>query len=245
MTEVVPFSDPTERLRAYPLVFVDDLSLPELAAADRDHLVKALRFTAGDQVNVGDGAGRWRPAALIDGAGNLVCGDPVAAEAAAPRLVVAFTPTKRVKPEGLVQKLTELGVDDIVILRSDRSIVTYDPARSERLLRKLSVTVREACLQSRQPFRPTLHGVLALSELLEMWPDAQLCDPSGTPLMQQECPANRPLSVAVGPEGGWSDRERDLAPLVGLPGRVLRSETAVLAGGVALAALRESRCQPK
>lgn len=245
MTEVSSFSDPTERLRSYPLVFVDDLSLPQLAGADRDHLIKARRYTTGDQLNVGDGAGGWRPAAMADAHGNLVCGDLVEAVPPQPRLLVAFTPTKRVKPEGLVQKLTELGIDDIVILRSDRSIVTYDPSRSERLLRKLAVTVREACLQSRQPFQPSIHGVLSLSELIAKWPGVRLCDPAGTPLMQQECPVNTPLSVAVGPEGGWSDNERDFAPLVGLPGRVLRSETAVVAGGVALAALRESTSRQK
>ncbi len=240
MSEVSSFTDPAQRLRSFPLVFVDDLALPALAAPDRDHLTRALRYAIGDQLNVGDGRGTWRPAAIAGADGELVCGDPVEAVPPVTRLVMAFAPTKRVKPEGLVQKLTELGVDDIVILRTDRSIVTYDAARAERLLRKLSVTVREACLQSRQPFRPALHGVMSVSDFVNHWPHARLCDPAGEPLMQQECPVNRPLSVAVGPEGGWSDLERGLAPLCGLPGRVLRAETAVLAGGVALAALRES-----
>ena len=248
MAEVSPFTDPTDptdRIRSYPLLFVDDLAFPVLEQGDHEHLTKALRFAVGDQLNVGDGAGRWRPAVLVGSDGALECGEPVVEPTPSLKLTVAFAPTKRVRPEGLVQKLTELGVDEIVILRSARSVVTYDAPRTERLLRKLHLTIRESCQQSRQPFRPSLKGVVSVAEFVSSWPEAQLCDPAGEPLMQQEYPAGTPLSVAVGPEGGWSDEERTLAPLVGLPGRILRAETAVIASGVALAALRESSDRPK
>ena len=239
MSEVSPFTDLSDRLRSFPLVFVDDLDAPALGQSDREHLTRALRFTVGGQLNIGDGAGRWRPAALASTDGDLACGDVVIETPPSLALTVAFAPTKRVKPEGLVQKLTELGVDEIVILVSARSVVTYDRQRTERLLRKLRFTIREACQQSRQPFRPSLQGVVPVAQFVSDHPGSQLCDPAGEPLMQQECPVGRPLSVAVGPEGGWTKEELELAPLAGLPGRILRAETAVVASGVALAALRE------
>ena len=44
-------------------------------------------------------------------------------------------------------------------------------------------------------------------------------------------------TIAVGPEGGFTDDELALAPLVGLPGGVLRAETAAIVAGVVLARL--------
>ncbi len=63
--------------------------------------------------------------------------------------------------------------------------------------------------------------------------DVSLADPGGSPPTLA-----RPV-VLVGPEGGWSDAERSAAPsLVGLGGTILRAETAAVAAGTLLVALR-------
>ncbi len=226
-----------ERLRKYPLVFVDDLDAPVLAAGDVAHLTRSLRFGVGDAVNVGDGRGRWAPVRLTSADGDVeLTGAPVAESAPSTRLGVGFVPTKGVRPESVVHKLTELGIQEISILRSERSVVTFDAAKSERLLRKLATTVREACLQCRQPFVPEIVGVLRLGDFLDRDGDTALCDPDGSSLGSVVSPDQSALSVAVGPEGGWSPTERSSASLVALPGRVLRAETAAIAAGVVLAA---------
>jgi hypothetical protein len=64
-------------------------------------------------------------------------------------------------------------------------------------------------------------------------PGATIAEPGGAPPSLE-----RPL-VLVGPEGGWSDAERDRAlPEVGFGRQILRVETAAVAAGTILGALR-------
>ena len=51
-------------------------------------------------------------------------------------------------------------------------------------------------------------------------------------------------ALAVGPEGGWDPSETRGRPLVGLGPRVLRAETAAVAAGLLLCALREGLVGP-
>jgi 16S rRNA (uracil1498-N3)-methyltransferase len=150
---------------------------------------------------------------------------------------VAFAPTKGVKPEWVVQKLTELGIDQIALLHTERSVVTFSAERSERLLRRLESVVTTACMQSRRVRPAVILGVMKLSEFVALDGRSLLCDPSGDPLRSAEYPAGTPLSVAVGPEGGWSPGEAGSAPTVSLPGHILRADTAAVAAGVSLRAL--------
>jgi 16S rRNA (uracil1498-N3)-methyltransferase len=229
-------------LRRHPLIFVDDLDSPQVDKADVHHLVKSLRLSVGDLVNLSDGAGRWASATLTSHTGSVeVAGRLGSVPAARPTLGVAFAPTKGVRPEAVVKKLTELGIDRLALVQSRRSVVTYDQSRAERLLRRLSVTVREACQQSRQPRLPEVTGVFALEDFVAVQDTVVLADPAGSALWNSVLPAKPSLWVTIGPEGGWSDSERSLADSVSLPGGVLRSETAAVAAGVVLAALREQR----
>ncbi len=222
------------------MIYVDDLGAPELAQPDVEHLFKSRRLTVGDQVNIGDGRGRWAPARLSSGRGRVdVLAEPVSVPPPHRRRGVAFAPTKGVKPESVVRQLTELGIDEITIVRSQRSVVTYNPARAERLLRRLAVTVREAGQQSRQAWLPRVVGVIPLADLLGTAGQVLLADPAGQRLDSSVSPARSALTVAVGPEGGWTDDERRLADTVSLPGGILRTETAAIAVGVLLVAFGE------
>jgi 16S rRNA (uracil1498-N3)-methyltransferase len=229
-------------LRRHPLVFVEDLDSPQVDQAEVHHLVKSLRLSVGDHVNLSDGAGRWAGATLTSNTGAVeIAGRLGSVPAALPTLGVAFAPTKGVRPEAVVKKLTELGIDRVALVQSRRSVVTYDRSRAERLLRRLSVTVREACQQSRQPRLPEVTGVFALEDFVAAHDTVVLADPAGSALWNSVLPAKPALWVTIGPEGGWSDTEGSLADSVSLPGGILRSETAAVAAGVVLAALREQR----
>ncbi|MGI9609764.1 MAG: RsmE family RNA methyltransferase [Acidimicrobiia bacterium] len=232
--------EPTERLRRHPLVFVDDLVDPVIASSDAAHLARSLRMSPGDQLNLSDGVGHWVPAVLTSKQGSVEAGGEVElVPAPSTTLGVAFSPTKGVKPEAVVNKLTQLGINRFALLRSNRSIVTLDQPRTERLMRRLEVTIREACQQSRQTHLPAVEGVFALEDLTSSRAGVLLADPGGSSLWNDVFPAPTTLWVAVGPEGGWTDRERSMGQLVALPGGILRAETAAIAAGVVLAALRE------
>jgi 16S rRNA (uracil1498-N3)-methyltransferase len=230
----------SDRLRRFPLVFVDDLVMPEFSRSDLDHLVKSLRFSVGDELNLSDGSGSWVPGVLTGSDGSVEITGIAQHEAPPqPELGVAFAATKGVKVEGVAKKLTELGINRIAILESARSVVTYDTARAERLMRKISVTVREACQQSRQPHLPTLEGLVPIDMFVARHNTALLAEPGAPSLQNRVLPVQSTLWVAVGPEGGWTDSERESADTVGLPGGILRADTATIAAGVVLAAHRD------
>jgi 16S rRNA (uracil1498-N3)-methyltransferase len=241
-----------ELVAAAAMVFVPDPGAPVVDGADLRHLLDVLRLRAGEAVAVSDGAGRWAPCRVAPGA--VAAGsrraDPTAALVpdgpirAVPRLrpvlTVAFAPTKGDRPEWVVQKLTELGVDRIVPLRTVRSVVRWEGDRGDKAVERLRRVAREAAAQSRQAWLPGVTEVCHLDEVAGVAGAAPvLADPGGA------APGlDRPV-VAVGPEGGWDDEERRLAgATVGLGPTVLRAETAALVAGTLLSALRCSVVQP-
>ena len=104
-------------------VFINSLASPVLEQDDAHHLLKVLRITEHDVVSVCDGRGSWITAKL-DKHGEL---HPLSEVfTSAPRkhtLAVAFAPVKGEKPEVIVQKLTELGIDQISPLAPTRRSV--------------------------------------------------------------------------------------------------------------------------
>lgn len=213
-----------------PHVFVDDLDAPQLSPADRHHLDKVLRLRAGDPLTVSDGRGRWRPCRFgdpLEGTGEV----QVAARRTPP-ITIAFTPVKGDRPEWVVQKLTELGVDSIVVLRSERSVVRWDGERAERQLERFRRIAQEAAMQSRRCHLPEVDGVIDLAEMTGR-PGVVRADRGG------ERPDLQNPTVLIGPEGGWTAAERELVPMaVGLGDYVLRAETAAVAAAALLAAQR-------
>lgn len=212
------------------LVMVDDLAKPELTEDDRRHLERSLRLRTGDGMTVADGAGSWRLARF----GPTVEPDgPISSEPESDRpRVVGFAPVKGDRSELVVQKLTELGVEVIVPLVTERSVVRWDGARAERNRGRHLRIAREAAMQSRNPRLPRIETPVPLDEFVAAWPDAVLADPDGADghhvLMAR-------AAVAIGPEGGFSPAELDGRPTVRLPGRILRTETAAIAAAVLLA----------
>ncbi len=229
-------------LRRFPLVYVEDLLAPVLSDPAQRHLTSSLRLGLGDPVNVADGTGGWAPAVLTDdAAGVAVTGPVVMEQTRRASLTVMFAPTKGVKPEWVVQKLTELGIDRIGILQTERSVVFYDADRAERLLRKLQRVATEACQQSRRLVRPEISGPQSVADYVSGNPGARLCDPAGDVLNTSLVSHFAVTSLAIGPEGGWSEGEARQAPLVALPGRILRAETAALTAAVVLVSQEDFR----
>ena len=216
-------------------VFVADLDAPVLDDADRHHLAHALRVRPGEEVTASDGNGGWRRCRFVSGALEPD-GPLVHEEALSPAVGVGFVVTKGSRPEWVVQKLTEVGVDRIVPLSSSRSVVRWEPDRAERNVERLRRVAREAAMQSRRTRLPDVTGVLPFAEVAVA--GAALAEVGG------EAPSLERPFVLVGPEGGWDRTELASAlPLVGLGPNVLRAETAAVAAGVLLCALRSGLVQ--
>jgi 16S rRNA (uracil1498-N3)-methyltransferase len=222
--EVTPFT-------AQAHVFVDDLDAPVLDEGDEHHLRRVLRLAPGGDVTAGDGGGRWRPCRLADGVLE-VAGAIVRDPRQEPPITVAFALVKGERPELVVQKLTELGVDRIVPFVAERSVVRWDPARADRHVERWRTIARQAAMQSRRTTLPDVAPVASFRSAAAL-PGAALADAAGAPPT-----LDRPV-VLIGPEGGWTPEERGAGlPFVRLAAHVLRAETAAITAGAILTALR-------
>jgi 16S rRNA (uracil1498-N3)-methyltransferase len=229
-------------------VFVEDLARPDLADDDAHHLARVLRLRPGEPVVAADGHGAWRlcryrgpgsrPGAAMADSPVLEHDGPVVSLARpVPPVTIGFVAVKGDRPEWVVQKLTEAGVDRIVVLRSTRAVVRWDGERGSRALDRLRRVAREAAAQSRRAWLPEVLGVLELADMARLAGPAPLAlaHPGGDP------PSVATPAMAVGPEGGWDPAELASGdfPLVGLGPRILRAETAAVAAGLLLCALRD------
>ena len=104
-------------------------------------------------------AGPTRPALLVPDGPVVVTGRPV------PEVTVAFAPTKGDRPEWVAQKLTELGVDRVVPLRTSRSVVRWEGERGAKAVERLRRVAREAAAQCRRAWLPEVSGVCRLDEV--------------------------------------------------------------------------------
>ncbi len=232
---------------AAAMVFVVDPAAPILTQGDAHHLFDVLRLRPGEVVIAGDGCGGWSPcriaprsgsrgwrqvdlASLLDADGPVVRRPKVA-----PEITVAFAPTKGDRPEWVVQKLTELGVDRIVPIRTARSVVRWESDdRGRRVVAKLARVAREAAAQCRRTWLPEVGPVTTLDDLATVAGSAPrlACPGAAAPTLDHAV-------VAVGPEGGWeADELARFGEGVGLGPTVLRAETAAVAVGTLLCALR-------
>jgi 16S rRNA (uracil1498-N3)-methyltransferase len=214
-------------LRKGPLVFVEDLSAPELSGPDRHHLERVLRVHHGDELVLSDGRGSWLRA--VFGPAVVTVDVPVSVPRTRPTITVVFAPVKGARPEWTVAKLTELGVDRIVPMTTDRSVVRWAPDHDLGRLRRV---VREAAMQARRPWLPELLAPVEFSAAVAA-DGVCLADFGGA-----AANLDRPV-VLVGPEGGWSDTERAAArATMSLGPTVLRAETAAVTAAVLLCSLR-------
>jgi 16S rRNA (uracil1498-N3)-methyltransferase len=216
---------------------------------DRDqinYLVNVLRRKNGDPVLVFNGRdGEWR--ARVEGAGRKGAALSILEEKR-PQTVPAdlhylFTPLKQARLDYLVQKAVELGVSRLApVLTQHGQVARVNPDR----IRANAIEAAEQCGILNLP---EIAAPIPLARLLAEWvperlmvfcdEEAPVTDPikvlqearGSTPLL----PGVMPVSVLVGPEGGFSEDER--AALLKLPNlvrlslgpRILRADTAAVA----------------
>jgi 16S rRNA (uracil1498-N3)-methyltransferase len=231
-------SNPRRHAAAH--VFVDDLAAPALTPDDAHHLSRVLRLRRGEAVTASDGRGSFRECLFEggeDGPGLRPVGEAVFEPAAAPPIIVGFALAKGDKPEWSVQKLTEAGVDVIAPFLAARSVVRWDADKAARNTERLARVAREAAMQCRRVWLPEVRPVAAFGDVVAALRaehvEPALAEPGGQPLsLASPC-------VLVGPEGGWSGEELAAVPAnVSLGSTILRAETATMAAGVLLGALR-------
>lgn len=211
------------------------------------HLARVLRLRPGETVTAADGRGAWRAYTVAETGRaevQLAAAGPIAREPdLVPKVVVAFALTKGLKPDLVVQKVTELGADGVVPLRARRSVAHWSATRAETATARLRRVAREAAAQCRRARLPEIGAPLELAALAGR-PGLVVADREGAPPEQLPEPPGGEWVLVVGPEGGLEPSERaglGPAPTLGVGPFVLRAETAAVAALAALASRRRPR----
>jgi 16S rRNA (uracil1498-N3)-methyltransferase len=236
---------PVRRFRVAP----DGEGRPRLLDEELPHALRVLRLTVGDRLVGLDGAGRSWPLVVTRATRReldvVADGEPTEVPApgtpgaALPSIEVAVALPKPSRAEALVERLTQLGVDRITPLVTERT--TTKGAAPKRA--KLERVALEACKQCARAWFPTIGEPVPLARWLEALdaPATHLDASGGTRLLDWadgRTGAER-VAVLVGPEGGWSDDEREALHRAGvgatwLAPHVLRTETAAEAAAAVL-----------
>jgi 16S rRNA (uracil1498-N3)-methyltransferase len=207
----------------------------DLADSERHHLLRVLRLGDGDEVEVADGAGTSGLGRVDGGSIVLTCAVEHA-PVLRPELWVAQALPKGRKLDEVVRQVTELGVDGIVVVAADHSVTRLDEAKGARNRSRWTSIARAASEQARRPRRPDVVGPVDVADLLEQPGVVVAAQPGARPLpdVLRELATTGRVTMAVGPEGGWSVRERGRfdeagALEAGLGPTVLRTEHAAAA----------------
>jgi 16S rRNA (uracil1498-N3)-methyltransferase len=212
-------------------------AMVELEGAEAHHLATVCRLGPGDAVYLFNGDGNEYAARVLE-AGRHQARLEVTARAAPPRelpfeLEVAAPLPRGDRARFLVEKLTELGARRLTPLATRRSVVQPRETRREKLQRYI-IEASKQCGRNRLmeigPFTdwPTYCTALAAERKVLAHPGGSAGNPAALAV-----PAGASLAVVVGPEGGFTDEEIELArsagwQLLDLGPRILRVETAAL-----------------
>ncbi len=225
-------------------------SVVELDEADSHHLVRIVRRHPGDEIELIDGVGGIYLAALRE------TGPParvaVIERRVGPRpsgVVLWVGLTEAARLDLVVEKATELGVDEVVVISSARARRVPDAEAWDRRAARLGRVAEAAARQSGRAALPSLRGVVPFDQVIEEIPHGEglIIDPRGDASLAQALvgPPTRGhrTHLLVGPEAGFSHEEVSAAVAGGIPSATLgpstlRTETAAITSVVLALAAR-------
>jgi 16S rRNA (uracil1498-N3)-methyltransferase len=209
-----------------------------ILGGDARHLARSLRARVGKEIEVVDPDGFLLTVRLDQVSPERVEGVIVAQVEHHPepqsRITIAIAQLPAPALELALSRCTEVGAFRFHVIQADRSVARG--ANTERW----NTICREAAMLARRLRVPLVDGPSTLDEVLSI-ADHPVLLVRGAPVDLAEMREPRDVTLLIGPEGGWSDRELALAVNhAGLGLRNLRADTAAIAGlAVALAGRRQ------
>ncbi len=219
----------------HPLGPGQSLSLDK---AQAHYLFGVMRLTVGGAVLVFNGLeGEWRADVVEAGkrGGVLVCSEQTKPLQMPPDLWLLFAPIKKARTDFIVEKAAEMGAARILPVMT----AFTNAGRVQR--DRLQAHAVEAAEQCGGTYVPQVAEAVKLDRLLSDWDvtrQIMFCDEAlagGAAPLPDVAPPAKPWAILIGPEGGFSERERtrlhgaDYAHPVTLGPRILRADTAAVA----------------
>ncbi len=218
-----------------------DMELAEGRSADLSkeqahYLANVLRRAEGSELRVFNGkAGEWR-AVVTDisrKSATLEVKTQLRAPKACPDIWLCFAPVKKHRNAFILEKATELGVAVL------QPVITARTQHGKLRLDKMRGQIIEAAEQTERLDLPILQETTNLEKMIAEWPQDRIllfADEGGdaAPALPVLNDISAPAALLVGPEGGFTDKERGLlreqsfVKPVSLGPRILRADTAAL-----------------
>jgi len=223
-----------------------------LSDSDARHLKHVLRLKPGEIIRVFDGKGREYDA-RISGMENEEIravlmqeseSDPAFQVESPVHITLAQGFLKEKKMDDLLPALTELGINRWIPFIAQRSVARPDTKRMETRKQRWEKIAVESLKQCRRTRVPEITDTVSFAQMLDMAEDCDLrlifweglADPeiAGNCFVLEKNQDYQRIFAAIGPEGGFSPEETDLAVKAGfqtggLGPRILRAETAAIA----------------
>lgn len=237
-----PAWPPRSLPRLYVRAALGEGATVELGPAQANYLGNVLRLGEGSEVLLFDGqSGEWlaRIANTAKKKMTLDIEQRVRGPESIPDVWLAFAPVKRTQTDWLVEKATELGMKRLLPVITQRTIV--ERVRLDRL-EAIAIEAAEQCGRTRLP---QIDEPQPLPRFLSGRDEARTLyfadEAGGEPAAKAF--GEGPAIILTGPEGGFTDEERDRVRAAGnvvpfsLGPRILRAETAALASAAIYMAL--------
>ena len=232
-----------------PLPLGGSFDLPPDAA---HHAARVLRLREGNRVEIFDGLGNECHGVIAELSGKRVVVGEIAAgnadrESPLP-VMLAQALSSSEKMDWVIQKATELGVTEIQPLDTERSVARLSAERAAKRLEHWRQVAISACEQCGRNVLPEIHAPLDIMAWLQQGlaqqpPAAKfILLPQGAASLHDQPKPQGKVVLLIGAEGGFTGAESDSALHCGftpirLGARVLRTETAAVAGLAALQTL--------
>lgn len=209
----------------------------ELTRDQAHYLFGVMRLAVGGQVALFNGQdGEWQAKVAEAGkrGGVLTCVEQTKPLQRPPDLWFLFAPIKKARTDFIVEKAAEMGAARIMPVQTEFT-------NSERIRQdRLQAHAVEAAEQCGGTFVPEVADLQRLDRVLDGWPEGRqlmFCNEAevGSALRLAANEKGLPWAILIGPEGGFSQRERarltalPYAHVVSLGPRILRADTAAVA----------------
>ena len=194
--------------------------------ADAEHLARSLRVRVGEEIQLVDPTGFLLTVKVEAVGRGVVEGRVLAALEHRPEperhVVVAIAHLPAATLDLVLSRCTEVGASGFVIVEAERSV-----ARGARVERWQAI-VREAAMLAGRLRVPSVEGPSTLDDVLRSRRGCVMLVP-GAKLALRDLPHSDEVTLLIGPEGGWTERELGVGPVhASLGPRNLRADTAAI-----------------
>ena len=222
--------------------------LIRITGSDVNHIKNVLRIRQGEEMLVSDGTGKDYLCQAEEIAGQEVTVRILETEEEGrelPSRIWLFQGLpKSDKMEFIIQKAVELGAAGIVPVSTRNTVVRLDQKKEEAKVKRWQAIAESAAKQSKRSLVPRVSGIMTLKEAFDyvesqgfsvrLIPYEHEAGMDGTKTELDAAGPGQDIAVFIGPEGGFDEREIELALSKGvrpisLGRRILRTETAGLA----------------